>query len=183
MEKIIDMSLYLKWLAANTTMKNWDTYGRMTHNYYLYNKPTNNKFVWLPWDNNEAFSDGPGGGGPGPGGSMSPLDFDFANISTTPVSSSGDVTWPMISYIYSDPVYKAQYDASIDQFIASAFTVSNLSSKFTTYHNMIQPYVTGSEGEISGYTHLTSSAAFDNSLNDLINYVSSRVVEADNYTP
>lgn len=183
MEKIIDMSLYLKWLAANTTMKNWDTYGRMTHNYYLYNKPTNNKFVWLPWDNNEAFSNGPGGGGPGPGGSMSPLDFDFANIATTPVSSSGDVTWPMISYIYSDPVYKAQYDAYIDQFIASAFTVSNLSSKFTTYHNMIQPYVTGSEGEISGYTHLTSSAAFDNSLSDLINYVSTRVVEADNYTP
>jgi spore coat protein CotH len=183
LESVIDMDLYLKYLAANTTMKNWDTYGRMTHNFYLYNNPSSSKLTWIPWDNNEAFSDGPGGGGPGPGSSMSPLDFDFSNLSSTPTSSTGDVAWPMIEYIYDDPVYKAQYDSYIDEFITTVFTVSNVSDKFTTFHNMVQPYVTGTDGEISGYTILTNSTEFDNSLSDLINYVSTRVVEADNYTP
>lgn len=186
LEEVIDMDLYLKYLAANTTMKNWDTYGRMTHNYYLYNNPSSNKFVWVPWDNNEAFSDGPGGGGPGGpggGGGNSPLDFDFSNMSTTPTSSTGDVAWPMISYIYSDPVYKAQYDAYIDEFITTVFTSNNLDSRLTALHSMIQPYVTGTDGEIAGYTHLTSASEFNNALSVMISYISTRVTEADAYTP
>lgn len=187
LEEVIDMDLYLKYLAANTTIKNWDTYGRMTHNYYLYNSPSSNKFVWIPWDNNEAFSDGPGGGGPGGpgggGGGNSPLDFDFSNMSTTPTSSTGDVAWPLISYVYDDPVYKAQYDAYIDEFITTVFTTSNVNTKFTTFHNMIQPYVNGADGEITGYTHLTSPSEFDASLSVLTSYISTRITEADAYTP
>ncbi len=181
MEKIIDMDRYLKYMAANMTMKNWDTYGRMTHNYYLYNSTSTSKFTWIPWDNNETFSDGPGGGG-GPGGSMTALSFDFSDLSSTPTSSTGDVTWPMLEYIYADPVYKTTYDNYIDDFITSVFTVSEMTSRFTTAHNMIAPYVTGTDGEISGYSY-TNATSFDNSLSDLINYVSTRVVEADNYTP
>lgn len=194
LEEVIDMDLYLKYLAANTTIKNWDTYGRMTHNYYLYNNPVTNKFNWIPWDNNEAFSDGPGGsgpggpggggpGGPGGGSDMSPLDFDFSNIGTTPTSSTGDVAWPLISYVYSDPIYKAQYDAYIDEFITTVFTVNNVNAKFNSFHAMIQPYVTGNEGEIAGYTHLTSASEFDNALTTLTSYISTRIAEADAYTP
>ena len=179
LENILDVEQYLKWLAANTTMQNWDTYGKMTHNFYLYNKPSTNKLVWIPWDNNEAFSE-PTGGGPGGGGV---LEFDFTNLATTPLGPDGDVAWPLISYMYNDPVYKAKYDDYIDAFITSTFTVSNLTTKFTKAHNLIQPYVTGSDGEIAGYTHLTSATAFDNSLPDLVNFASTRVAEADAYTP
>lgn len=182
LEKHIDMELYLKYLAANTTMQNWDTYGRMTHNYYLYNNPSTGKLTWIPWDNNETFSDGPGGGG-GPQGSMSPLEFDFSSLSSTPTGTQGDVAWPLIEYIYDDAVYKAQYDAYIDEFILSSFDVNALTQRFNTAHDLIAPYVTGSEGEISGYTNLSSPSAFDGSVSDLINFVSTRWTEADNYTP
>ena len=57
-----------------------------------------------------------------------------------------------------------------------------MTARFTDAHNLIQPYVNGQYGEVDGYTH-TTSAAFDNSLSDLINYVNSRITEADNYTP
>ena len=182
LESIIDMDLYLKYLAVNTTMRNWDTYGLMTHNYYLYNDPSTKKFVWIPWDNNEAFTDGPGGGG-GPGGSMSAMDFDFSNLSSTPTSSTGDVAWPMIEYIYNDPVYKQQYDAYIDEFITTVFTSANMTSRFTSLHTMIQPYVNGSYGEIDGYTNLSSPTEFDNSLSTIINFTNNRISEADIYTP
>lgn len=184
LEQHIDMNLYLKYLAANTTMRNWDTYGLMTHNYYLYNNPTSGKFVWIPWDNNETFSEGPGGGGGGPGGGgMSAMEFDFSNLSSTPTGANGDVAWPLIEYIYDDPVYKAQYDQYIDDFLQSAFNVSDLTNKATTYHNMIAPYVTGAEGETSGYTNISSASAFDGSVADFTSFISTRWTEADNYTP
>lgn len=183
LEQHIDMELYLKYLAANTTMCNWDTYGLMTHNYYIYNNPNSGKFVWIPWDNNETFSDGPGGGGPGGGGGMSAMEFDFSNLSSTPTGANGDVAWPLIEYIYDDPVYKAQYDQYIDEFLQSSFDISELTTQVNYYHNLIAPYVNGAEGETSGYTNLSSSSAFDNSANDLINFITTRWTEADNYTP
>ena len=39
LEAIFDVDIFLKWLAANTVMQNWDTYGVMTHNYFIYNNP------------------------------------------------------------------------------------------------------------------------------------------------
>ena len=84
MESVFDVQVFLKWLAVNTTIQNWDTYGRMSHNYYLYNNPTNNLINWIPWDNNEAFMDG------GMGGALS---FEFSEINAT--------DWPLIKYILS----------------------------------------------------------------------------------
>ena len=54
LEKVFDVPIFLKWLAANTVMQNWDTYGVMTHNYYLYHNPETEKLEWIPWDGNEA---------------------------------------------------------------------------------------------------------------------------------
>ena len=104
-------------------------------------------------------------------------------MQTTPISSSCDVACPLISYLYSDSAYRARYNNYIDEFITTVFTVSNLSAKFTAFHDMIQPYVTGAEGEISGYTTLTSQTAFDNSVTELINIVTQRISDADAYTP
>lgn len=181
LEDIIDMDRYLKYLAANTTMRNWDTYGRMTHNYYLYNDPSAMRFTWIPWDNNEAFMDSPGGGGGG-GGGMSALDFDFSNMSSTPLSSTGDVTWPMIAYIYADSEYKTKYDNYIDEFITTVFTSSEMSTRVNEAHNLVSNYVVGTDGERSGYTY-TNTTDFQNSASDLINYINNRIIAADNYTP
>ena len=48
-------------LALNQAMVNWDTYGRMTHNYYLYSDPSDDRFTWIPWDLNEAILERNGG--------------------------------------------------------------------------------------------------------------------------
>ena len=53
LEEVFNADHFLKWLAVNTTVQNWDIYGNMTHNYYLYNNPKNNQLIWIPWDNNE----------------------------------------------------------------------------------------------------------------------------------
>ena len=187
LENIFNVDHFLKWLAANTTMKNWDTYGQMTHNYYLYNDPSTNLLTWIPWDNNETFSDGPGGGGPGGpggpgGGGPQPLNFDFSNLNNNPMSN-GIVAWPLIRYLYDDPNYKAIYDNYIDLFISTAFEPSKMTAQVTAAHNLISPYVIGDEGEQPGYSFLNSEADFTNSLNELIQFMQDSYNEADAYTP
>ncbi|MBF0224984.1 MAG: CotH kinase family protein [Desulfobacterales bacterium] len=35
LESILDVKGFIRWLAVNTVIQNWDTYGLMAHNYYL----------------------------------------------------------------------------------------------------------------------------------------------------
>ena len=64
LEAVFDVPRFLQCLAVNQVMVNWDSYGLMDHNYYVYGDPSNGgKLVWFPWDLNEAMlSGGPGGG-------------------------------------------------------------------------------------------------------------------------
>jgi len=62
LEAVFDVDGFLKYLAVNNTIQNWDTYGKMTHNYYLYNDPADGLIKWIVWDNNEAFQLGKQGG-------------------------------------------------------------------------------------------------------------------------
>ena len=66
LESVFDVDHFLKWLAVNTAIDNWDTYGAMAHNYYLYGDPRQKgRLQWIPWDNNMAFGINPMGGPPG----------------------------------------------------------------------------------------------------------------------
>ena len=76
LEAVFDVDHFLRWLAVNTALLNWDSYGAMAHNYYLYGDPAQNgRLRWIPWDHNfslggaPAFGAGRGGvrGGPPPG--------------------------------------------------------------------------------------------------------------------
>jgi len=48
LEAVIDVDGFLKWLAVNTAVYNWDTYGGMGHNYFLYNDA--GRFRWIAYD-------------------------------------------------------------------------------------------------------------------------------------
>jgi len=80
LESILDVSEFLTWLATNTLIKNWDTYGGNARNYYLYNNPDTGTFSWIPWDNNYAFMEGMGKnfGDGGPAGMNNPPAFGLA---------------------------------------------------------------------------------------------------------
>ena len=69
MEEVFDVDGFIQWLAVNTAIQNWDTYGIANKNFYLYTDPSDETITWIPWDNNEAlFSGKSGGQGPGMAG-------------------------------------------------------------------------------------------------------------------
>ena len=161
LEAVFDTDVFLKYLAVNTVIQNWDTYGRMTHNYFLYNNPETSKLEWIPWDNNEALQTGNREGA---------LALNFAGLSTS--------SWPLIGYLYQDEVYKAKYDTYVQQVVDGPFNVSTMQSLYTTYAALIEPYATS---EVSGYTFLNSSSDFQSAVNTLNAHVVSRASAVSNY--
>ena len=153
LESKIDMDLFLKWLAANTVMQNWDTYGRMTHNYYLYNDPARSKFVWIPWDNNEALQTGKMGGA---------IAINLSGVGTN---------WPFISFIASDPIYFARYKELAKEFASAVFETSKMTSTYENMANLIREYAAK---EKSPYTFLPTTSSFDNAVIQLKQHVSQR---------
>lgn len=48
LENVINVDEFLNWLAVNTAVYNWDTYGALAHNYFLYNDA--GRFRWIAYD-------------------------------------------------------------------------------------------------------------------------------------
>lgn len=161
LDAIFDTDLYLRYLAVNTTIQNWDTYGRMTHNYYLYNNPENNKLTWIPWDNNESLQSGKNGGAHA---------LNFSGLSSD--------TWPLIGFLYADPVYKAKYDSYLLYTIQSPFNSTLMDALYTKYSILIEPHATT---ENMGFSFLSSSASFYSAVSTLKSHAVSRNNAVESY--
>lgn len=143
-------------MAVNTVIQNWDTYGVMQHNYYLYNNPETSQLVWIPWDNNESLKSA--------GGKDSPLNLDLSRV--------GD-NWPLISYLRDDPVYYQKYLAYLETLVEGAFELEKMVETYNYYHDLIKPYVL-EEG--AGFTQLRSEEVSESSVSELMNHTRDRVL-------
>ena len=161
LDAVFDTDVFLNYLAVNTVIQNWDTYGRMEHNYYLYNNPDNNLLTWIPWDNNEALQTGKQGGS---------LSLNFSDLSSN--------NWPLIEYLYKDEVYKAKYDSYVQAVIEGPFETSYIQGVYDTYANLVEPYATS---ELNGYSFLNNSSSFYSAISELKSHASSRSSAAQNY--
>ncbi len=167
LEAVFNVDGFLRWLAVNTVIVNWDTYGRMAHNYYLYGDPGDGgRLQWIPWDNNMAFMTGMGGmGGIGADGGQAGLSLSLDEIGEN---------WPLIRYLLDDTVYRAAYDDHVRAFVENVFDVAALQARFQAEHDLIAPYVTGAEGEQAGYTTLNDPQEFVTGLDSLFQFIADR---------
>lgn len=160
LNSVFNVDGFLKWLAANTVVQNWDTYGRMTHNYFLYNNPENSLLTWIPWDNNEALQEG--------------KQYGALSLSLSEVSSS----WPLIRYIINVDEYKQIYQGYLQQFIDEVFSPSVMISTYTSYYDLLKEYA---YAEVSGYTYIYYDASFDQAVETLKTHVQSRNDAVNSY--
>ena len=152
LEKFMNMDHFVKWLAINSTLVSWDTYGGIAHNYYLYNHPTK-KLMWIPWDNNEALT-----------------SQERVKITLTGIAAN----WPLIKYVNEDPVYYAKYKTEVKEFTNNIFTPEKMNAMIDKATNMISPFVVGAEKEVAPYTHFTNSNSFTSAIGILKQHVATR---------
>lgn len=93
-EEIFDIRGFAKLLAYNNASQNWDTYGGLAHNFYMYGDESKaGQLSFIPWDFDLAFSDG--------------------SVDLTLESYGND--WPLITVVREDPVYRALYIQYLDE--------------------------------------------------------------------
>jgi spore coat protein CotH len=175
LEAVFNVDHFTKYLAINNSIVNWDTYGVMAHNYYLYNHSSKG-LMWIPWDNNESFSKSPGitgttGGPSGPGNAIS---LTMNEVSTA---------WPLINYIANDAVYFAQYKAHMKAFKNGVFTETEMHAMIDKYYDLITPFVVGINGEQPSYTHLSSASAFTAERSALKTHINNRIALINQFLP
>jgi spore coat protein H len=151
-EKVFNVDHFIKWLAVNSTLVNWDTYGAMAHNHYLYNHSTK-KLTWIPWDNNEALT------------SNARVQLSLAGVASN---------WPLIRYIAEDAVYYAKYKTYVKEFNGNIFTTTKMNELFDKNTALITPFVNGAEKEQAPYSNLTNLSNFTTALPILKQHVISR---------
>jgi len=167
LENTFNVDYFLKWLAVNNTMVNWDSYGAMAHNYYLYHH-SSNKLMWIPWDNNEALTRNPGitgtvGGG---GGAPTGLSLTMNEVGTA---------WPLLNRIANDTQYFNRYKFQMSDIKSTAYNENTVPAMIDTYYDLITPFVTGNNGETAPYSHLSSQQSFINEKAILKTQVANRI--------
>ncbi len=161
LETTFNVDGFLHWLAVNTLIQKWESYGNMAQNYYVYSDPEDDwRLHWIPWDCNETLKSGSGG----PGNQALSLELDEV-----------DDGWPLIRYLIDDPVYRAVYVSHVSETIDGAFAVEPAQARLQAAHDLIAPHVVGADGEQSGYTFLGSPDEFDAELNRILEHVAGRV--------
>lgn len=153
LENVFNVNTFLKYLAANNVIQNWDTYGIMPHNYYLYNNPANNLLTWMPWDNNEAFQEGKQGGA--------------LSLSMSEVNNG----WPLIRYIIDQDEYRETYETYLQEFIDDVFVPSEMVLLYSDCSDLLSEYAYAEE---SPYTFLNSTYDYDVAVQGLKDHVQTR---------
>ena len=150
LEAIFDVDSFLHWLAINTVIENWDTYGGMTHNFYLYNNPETGQLTWIPWDHNEALKSG--------GRSQ-------MNLEMTAVGEE----WPLIRYLLDDADYYETYVNYVTDTIETVFEPEAMAARYEELAGLIEPYAVAQVGQ----------EAFDQAIQELITHTNNRVAAAE----
>jgi spore coat protein H len=161
LEAVFDVKTFLAWLAINTMAGNWDAYGQMAHNYYLYGDPaTGGRLTWIPWDHDLSL--------------QGVRSADLLHTSTT-------AAWPLIRYLLDDPEYRAQYLNELQTSVEGVLAPESARQRFSRAHELIAPFVVGNgieSGERPGFTFIEGAAAFHTGLTTLNTFVDGQAVRA-----
>jgi uncharacterized protein (TIGR03437 family) len=112
LDSLIDVDSFLTALALDNMTVNLDSYVGMSQNYYLYRRPSDKKWVWIPWDPSLAF------GALSQGLSvqqMKDLALEWTQSTNTGVGGQGggfgggSATRPVATKLWAVPKYKARY--------------------------------------------------------------------------
>lgn len=175
LQATFDVDHFLRWLAVSNTIVNWDSYGTLAHNYYLYH-PAKGGIKWIPWDHNQALIGSPGVAG-------QPLAGAAARAGLTLTMNEVDKDWPLIRFLMDDSVYVARYREHLKAFVAAGFAPATTAAMLEAAHALIAPHVVGPAGEQPGYTYLSSPAAFTASLGELKAHVDRRRALVTSFVP
>ena len=101
----LDVDKFLRFIAVNAFTGNWDSYLNGGHNFYLYLDPNDDKFRFIPWDQD--------------------LSMQSARGGTNILNPAGS-NQPLIYWLLDDPAVAARYREIIRELSTTAFSATEL---------------------------------------------------------
>ncbi len=171
LEAVFDVAGFLRWLAANTLLQNFDTYGILAHNYYLYADATSGQLTWIPWDNNIAlraditgFADS----------NISVMRRGIPNFGTA-LSLDLDIdpdSWPLIGFLLADETYQRAYREEVARISSEVFTPERMVSIYEANFQLLAAFLQETNDE-------DAIGALRLATDDLVAHVSERATAAE----
>lgn len=135
----LDVDQFLRFIAVNSFISNWDSYLNGGHNFYFYLDPKDDKFRFIPWDQDLSLQ-GRGGirlvvnNAAPANGTVAINGTTFMNTAAPaagPASAADMLTpagtnQPLIYWLLDDPVVNAQYRAILKELSNTAFSATEL---------------------------------------------------------
>lgn len=144
LEAVFDVEGFLRWIALESVLGSWDSYGQMTHNHYLYADPTQGgRLVWIPWDFNETYR------------------RDGTRPAHTVSRDETGADWPLVRRLLDDPVYQARYAELVAEHLEGAFHPDTQAAQLAAAVALVAPYATA---EAEPYTNQDRVSDFDGAL-------------------
>ena len=105
-QEVFDVDLYLKTLVYEILIGHWDGYAGNKNNYYLYQRPSDGKFVFIEYDMDNTF-----------GIDWFGIDWSTRNINTWHIDNR-----PLIQRLFSVPYFKDQFNFYMQEALSNIFT-------------------------------------------------------------
>ena len=125
----VEVDEFLRFLALEGLLSNLDSPLLTGHNYYLYLHPTIRKFIWLPWDLNEAFGGFASGGSANEQVDLS-LDQPFTTVNR------------LAQRLLATPGMKERYHEIVRGLLANHFNAARLFPMIDAMAATIRPALT-----------------------------------------
>lgn len=109
---VFDVDMYLRTLAVEILTGHWDGYAYNKNNYYLYQRPSDQKFVFIEYDMDNTFG-------------IDWSGIDWANRDIYNWASNNDPR-PLYTKILNVPYYKNQFSLYIDNYLSTFYNPANL---------------------------------------------------------
>ncbi len=169
LEAVFDVAGFLRWLAANTLLQNFDTYGILAHNYYLYADETAGQLVWIPWDNNIALL--PSIPMNDSIRAMRQMVSNFGTALTLDLDINPD-RWPLIGFLMEDEQYRQRYLELVAEISSEVFTPERMIPVYEHNFEMLSDYMEAVEDA-------DAIEALRAATDSLIAHVNERAAEAE----
>lgn len=155
--EVLDVDSFLTAMALDNITVNLDSYVVMTQNFYVYRRPTDNKFEWLVWDPSLAFGSFSGGVTSAQMATL-PLEYTGAMGGGGGPVAGRSAARPLAQKLWAVPSIKARYREIYKRLALEVFNTDNILARMTYMQSIVRPWVAGAAYK------LTTLEAFDTAL-------------------
>lgn len=170
LEKIFNVHDYLKIMAADILLGNWDNYIFNKNNFYLYHNEKTGKLEYIPYDLDNTL-----------GIDWVNVDWTQRNLYTWTTSSNR----PLFTRLLQIPAYRNEFSNNVNDLIASQFNATAFQTKATQIQNII--YTAAAEDPLRPLDYGFTVSDFVNSIDSawgghvqygIVPYVETRATQA-----